>query len=50
MTEGEQQSARHPVADAADDWVGRRAVRALEVPEHDELELGALGAVDVVLG
>jgi hypothetical protein len=50
VAKGEQQPTRHLVADAADDRVRRSAVRALEVPEHDQLELGALGAVDVILG
>ena len=50
MAEGEQQPPRHPVADPAHDRIRRRAVRALEVPVHDQLELGPLGTVDVVLG
>ena len=50
VPEGEQQPPRELVADPADDRVGRRAVRALEVAVHDQLELGAVGAVDVVLG
>jgi len=50
VTEGEQQPAGELVADPVDDRKRRGAVRALEVAVHDQLELGAVGAVDVVLG
>jgi hypothetical protein len=33
-----------------DDWEGRGAIRALEIAVHDELELGPVGPVDVILG
>jgi hypothetical protein len=50
VTEGEQQPFAQLVAYAPDDGVRGRAVRALEIPVHDQLELGAIGPVDMVLG
>jgi hypothetical protein len=50
MAECEQQPAGQLIPDAAHDRVCGRAVGALEVPEHDQLELGPVGSVHVVLG
>ena len=50
MPEGEQQPPGKLIPEPAHDRVGGRGVGALEVPEHDQLELGSIGSVDVVLG
>jgi hypothetical protein len=49
VAEGEEQAAGEALAHPADDRKGRGAVGALEVAEHDELELGRLRAVAMVL-
>ena len=50
VAEGEEQATGELIADAMNDRISRGAVRALEVAVHDELELGPVGPVDVVLG
>jgi hypothetical protein len=50
VAKGEEQPADELIADPLDDWERRRAVRALEVAVHDELQLGPVGAVDMILG
>jgi hypothetical protein len=50
MSEGEEEPAGQLVADPVDDRERRRAVRTLEIAVHDQLQLGAVGTVDVVLG
>ena len=50
VAEGEAQAPVEALADAADDRLGRDAVRALKVAVHDELQRRVLGAQDVVVG
>ena len=48
VAEHEAQAVPEALLDPGEDALGGRAVRALEVPVHDELEVGARRAADVV--
>jgi hypothetical protein len=48
VAEDEPQAVPEAPLDPGEDALGRRAVGALEVPVHDELEVRSVGATHVV--